>query len=743
MSAPANRWIRRSLLSLAALGLVAAALPAPAQDPLPPDEVYLYDISADANDIRIDFNVLDGYYLYRNRFGFAVAGSAVTLGEPRFPRGEDHTDEFFGEQEIYRHAFSISIPYTRRTAANAVELTLSLQGCADIGLCYPPQDWPSVVDVSSGPIAAAGGGLAGGGLAGSLFAADASDEPLPVDQAFIGNPRFDSANELTIDWQIAPGYYLYRDKFSVAVDGEIQFGALRLPEGVPMTDQNFGDVEVFYNFAELVVPFSRAHPDAQNLRIFAGFQGCKDESICYPPSTQEFDLTLPASSEFPVSAPEGTIVSEQDRFAALITGDSWIAFLGAFYVAGLLLSLTPCVLPMVPILSSIIAGQGTVSTRRGFALSVSYVLGMAFTYSVAGVLAALAGSQVQAMFQKPWIIASFAALFGIMALGMFGLFEIQMPAAIQSRLSQMANRQKSGTFIGTAIIGALTALIVTTCVAPPLIGALAVIGQTGDVVRGAAALFALSIGMGTPLLLVGASAGKMLPRVGPWMNAVKAAFGVMMIGMAIWMLGRVLPGTVVLVMWALLVFLTGVFLGAFEALPEQPRPARRLAKGLGVLACLYGAIMLIGATLGGEDPLEPIPRGIGFAGQVAPRDAGPEFVEVQSVGELETLLAQARSAGQPVMVDFTADWCTSCKEMEKYTFPDQGVVAALEPFLLLRADVTANNADDKALLSYFGIFGPPTIAFYDRDGDRLEPYALVGYTKAPEFAAHVTKVAAL
>jgi thiol:disulfide interchange protein DsbD len=710
-----------------------------AQTVRPPAEVFQYEASATASEILIDFSVGEGGYLYRERFSFASADPRITLAEPRFPRGEMHSDEFFGDQEIFRDEFRIALPYTRSAAVGNAEIELSLQGCDDIiGLCYPPQNWTASVRIPDGaPVAAAG-------LSGSLFAGAAADEPLPADQAFIPNARFDSANELTVAWQIAPGYYLYRDQFSFAVEGEIQFGTARLPEGVAHTDQNYGDVEVYYDFVELVVPFARAHPDEQMLAITVGYQGCKDNSICYPPTEQLIELTLPASSELASAASASTgaplMVSEQDRFSGLILGDSWLAFLGAFYVAGLALSLTPCVLPMIPILSSIIAGQGQVSTGRGFALSVSYVLGMAFTYTVAGALAALAGGQIQAIFQKPWIIASFAGLFVIMALGMFGLFEIQMPSAIQSRLSQVANKQKGGTFIGTAIVGALTALIVTTCVAPPLIGALAVIGQSGDITRGASALFVLSIGMGTPLLLVGASAGKLLPRVGPWMNAVKAGFGVLMIGMAIWMLDRILPGSVTLILWALLVFLSGVFLGAFEALPPDPTPVKRLAKGFGVLACLYGALMFIGSRLGGDDPLQPIPPlAAGFAAVQA--ETGPEFVALESIGQLETLLAGARAAGRPVMVDFTADWCTSCKEMEAYTFPEAGVIAALEPYLLLRADVTLNDADDKALLEHFGIYGPPTMAFYDRAGNEINGARLVGYVKADDFATHVTTVA--
>jgi thiol:disulfide interchange protein DsbD len=510
-------------------------------------------------------------------------------------------------------------------------------------------------------------------------------------------------------------------------------------------------VRIFRDYVEAVIPFSRASPNEIPVTIHGAFQGCKDNSICYPPGEQTMALTVPPAGDFANAgssadgAGAAAPLSEQDRLARLVLSGSWLIVLGTFYGLGLLLAFTPCVLPMVPILSGIIAGQGTVSTGRGFALSASYVLGMAVTYTVAGALAAMAGSQIQAVFQKPWIITVFAGLFVILALGMFGLFQLQMPAAIQSRLANAANRQKAGSFAGTAVMGALSSLIVTTCVAPPLVATLAVIGQSGDVTRGAGALFALSLGMGSPLLLVGASAGKLLPKAGPWMNAVKAAFGVMMLGVAIWMLERVLPGTVTLVLWALLVFLTGVFLGAFEPLPVAPGPVKRLSKGLGVLACLYGALMLIGATLGGESPLTPLPQGGPFARSAgeAGAEAPLKFRAVESVDQLEAALAGARAGNRPVMIDFTADWCVSCKEMERKTFPDSNVVDALEPFVLLRADVTANDDDDQALLKYFGSYGPPTIAFYDAHGNQQPAYKLVGYVPPEEFAAHVERLAAL
>jgi thiol:disulfide interchange protein DsbD len=580
----------------------------------------------------------------------------------------------------------------------------------------------------------------------------AVDDQLPVEQAFVLNARFDKPNELTVAWQIAPGYYLYRDKLGVSATGRIDLGSPTSPKGVAHTDDNFGDVEVFYNYVELKVPFARASPDALDVGVTATFQGCKENSICYPPGEQTMALVLPATSEFPAAVSQATgaeRVSEQDQWLAQIINGSWWTLLGSFYVAGLLLAFTPCVLPMVPILSSIIAGQGgTVSPQKGFLLSLSYVLGMAATYTAAGALAAAAGGQVQALFQKPWLITTFAGLFVVLALGMFGAFQLQMPAAIQTRLSNMANNQKGGTFIGTAIMGALTSLIVTTCVAPPLIGALTFISQTGDVARGSGALFALSMGMGSPLLLVGASAGQLLPKVGPWMNTVKGAFGVMLLGIAIYMMDRVLPGTVTLVLWALLVFLTGVFLGAFDPLPQTPTATRRLAKGLGVLACLYGALLLIGATLGGEDPLRPIPqasltRGATTGAMAAANGPKLEFQDIETVAALDAALAAAKTAKQPVMLDFTAEWCISCKEMEEYTFPDQGVIGALQPFMLLRADVTENNKDDKALLERFRSFGPPTIAFFDAAGAERENFKLVGFVEPEAFREHVTSLAAL
>ena len=437
--------------------------------------------------------------------------------------------------------------------------------------------------------------------------------------------------------------------------------------------------------------------------------------------------------------------SEQDLLADKIRDGNLLAVLATFFGFGLLLAFTPCVLPMVPILSGIIVGAGggkPVPRSRAFALSVAYVLGMAITYTIAGAAFAAAGQQAQAFFQKPWMIALFAALFVWLALGMFGLFNLQVPAWLQDRVSRLSNNQQQGTLLGTAIMGALSSLIVTACVAPPLVASLAVIGQSGDVFRGGAALFALSLGMGAPLLAVGASAGELLPRAGAWMDTVKQVFGVMLLGVAIWMLGRILPGPVTLGLWAALAFVTGYWL-----LTKDDSSTRKglaaVRRGFGALAMAYGVLLLIGALAGRSDPLQPLAgvvgsstSGSGVANGRA-EHGGIPFKRIKSVADLDREIATAQAAGKTVMLDFYADWCVSCKEMEKHTFPEAAVQAALRDAVLLQADVTANDATDQALMQRFGILGPPSILFFGRDGAEKTDYRVVGFKPAGEFAPHI------
>ena len=422
---------------------------------------------------------------------------------------------------------------------------------------------------------------------------------------------------------------------------------------------------------------------------------------------------------------EGTpYVSEQDVLANLIRSGNLLLMAGAFFLAGLALAFTPCVLPMVPIVAGIIAGEGANVTRgRAFSLSVAYVLGMAATYTAAGVAFAAAGQQAQTLFQQPWIILLFAGLFIAMAFSMFGFYTVQMPSFIQTRLTQMSNQQKAGSYVGVVVMGALSALIVTTCVGPALVAALSVIGQSGEMTRGGVALFSMAIGMGVPLLAVGASAGQILPRAGAWMDTVKQVFGALMLGVAVWMLSRILPEKISFALW--IIPLLAVAFVLIRAAVKSPF-ARVLVRGIALVASVYAVVIAVGAFRGATDPLRPL--------QAEAAHVDLPFERIKSLQDLDARVAAASAAGKPVMLDFYADWCVSCKEMEKFTFPDESVRSALSNAVWLQADVTANDETDQALLKHFNIYGPPTIAFYGADGIERTRYRVVGFMKTAEFA---------
>jgi thiol:disulfide interchange protein DsbD len=433
----------------------------------------------------------------------------------------------------------------------------------------------------------------------------------------------------------------------------------------------------------------------------------------------------------------GAFVSEQDELATLIRDGNLAAVLATFFGIGLLLSLTPCVLPMIPILSGIIVGQGEkVTATHGFSLAFTYVQGMALTYAAAGAAFVLAFKQApQAFFQQPWIIMLFVALFVALAFAMFGAYTLQMPNALQTRLTDVSNRQRSGSYVGCFAMGALSALVVTACVAPALIAALSVISQTGKIARGAAALYATGLGMGVPLLIVGASAGSLLPKVGPWMDTVKSLFGVLFLGIAIYFLQPLIPAAVGMLLWSALAVIAGFWVFALKARDGGPAPAAVRAAGL--LALVYGIILLIGVAAGSNDPLQPLStlRANNGGTVSAAKESSLAFETIKSVDDLNQRVAAAAAAGRPVMLDFYADWCTSCKEMERYTFSDKTVQAALSNAVLLHADVTKNDPTDQELLKHFGIFGPPTIAFYGPGGEERRNFRVVGYMKAAEFAS--------
>jgi thiol:disulfide interchange protein DsbD len=603
------------------------------------------------------------------------------------------------------------------------------------------------------PASAAASGADVDAVVSQARAARAGDEFLPPELAFRFSANAESATRVRLSWLIAPGYYLYRDRIQVTSDSEhSSVGPPEFPAGQIKSDEYFGKQVVYHDELLVMLPVKRAAAD-RDLSLNITYQGCAEAGLCYPPLTRSLTIQLPpasaagATAAAPPGAPTGAYVSEQDRLATLLKSGSLVAVLLQFFVGGLLLAFTPCVLPMVPILSGLIVGQGkSVTTSRAFMLSLTYVLGMAVTYTITGAVFAAAGKQVQAVFQQPWIIMLFAALFVAMALSMFGLYTLQMPGFIQTRLAQLSNRQRGGSFGGVAVMGMLSALIVTACVGPVLVAALIVIGQTGDVMRGAAALFAMSLGMGAPLLVVGSSAGRWMPRAGAWMDSVKRLFGALMLALAAWMLARIVPARWTLLLFAVPALAAAIVLWGFVPIAHArrairaggdvggneragaARPALWLARGAALLVALYALALLVGAGRGAEDPLQPLAR-------AAPPANEPAFTNIGSVAELQREVQAAADAHQAVMLDFYADWCTSCKEMQRYTFPDPSVRDALKSVRLLRADVTANSAADQALLREFKIYGPPTIAFYDAHGHEQQQYRVVGYMKAPAFAA--------
>jgi thiol:disulfide interchange protein DsbD len=681
--------------------------------------------------------------MYQSAFGFESGNAAVVLGEPELPEGKIYTDEFLGEQTIHRGNFFIRVPYTLEgERPKAVELTIHSRGCTDGGFCYMPQEW--VETVAMAKPAPQGAKLD----FGSLGSAGQTEFP-PPEEVFFPDLFAVDGNTVEVGIRVKPGFYLYKQKISAtSLSPNAQAGQLDLPKGKLKFDEFFGESEVYYDEVIGRLAIARATPEEMILELEVGYQGCADGGLCYLPQTTVLSVRLPEAttvSDLSQITPPDQHVSEQARLARIITESSlWVAA-GVFFLAGLGLAFTPCVLPMVPILSGIIAGEGDdVSPSRGFTLALSYVMGMAIVYTGAGVAAAAAGMQLQATFNQPWILILISLLFGALALGMFGVYDLQMPSSIQTRLAAASGRQKSGTMIGAFIMGALSALVVTACVAPALIAALTVMAQSGDMLRGGAALFAMSMGMGAPLLLVGAAQGKFLPKAGPWMVAIKGAFGFMMLGLAIWMLSRILPGVVTLALWAVLTFMAGVFMGGLTSLGPEASPAQKMGKGFGFLAMIWGVMMLFGSLTGGSNPLQPLATvSFGNAGSssVAAHEELP-FQRIKTVADLDREIAAANAAGKTAMLDFYADWCVSCKEMEAFTFTDESVQAALANTVWLQADVTANDAEDKALLDRFGVFGPPTIIFFGTNGQQRHGYEVVGYMKADAFAEHVNNALA-
>jgi len=744
-----KRLLTPPLWMLLAFVLLWAMPMSRAADLLGPEEAFR--ISAQLVEpalIEVRYRIADGYYLYREKFGFGMQPPSIRIGTPQFPRGVIHQDEFFGKVETYRGDVVVRVPLAAPLESAATFKAVS-QGCADAGICYPPQTQnvrilPAAASTTDRGVPA---GKSSGLLARLGEPAPAAQENggfLPVDQAFKIQARMPDAQTVVVRFTPAQSYYLYRDKISFVAGGAASIDSVKLPRGEMKKDPNFGDTEVFHQAFQAVLRLE--NPVAAAFALTVGYQGCSENGLCYPPEKKVLAVSFAANEAIASAgkqnepiAPDAVPASLADdsRIAALLGSGNFAVILASFLGFGLLLSLTPCMWPMIPILSGIIAGQGERMTRgRGLALSTAYVLGMALAYAMVGVAAGVTGTLLSSALQNPWVLGAFALTFVALAMSMFGFYELQLPAAMQNRLSATSNRLKGGTLTGVFLMGALSAMIVGPCVAAPLAGALLYISQSRDMVLGGTALFAMALGMGIPLLVVGASAGALLPRAGAWMQAVKNIFGVLLLAAAIWIISPVVPPLVHMLLWAALLIVSAIYLRAIDALPPGAGGFRKLWKGVGVLALLFGIALLVGALTGGRDVLRPLSGlRLGDGGEAA---AHTPFVRVASVDELDAAVA---GAGRPVMLDFYADWCVSCKEMERFTFSDERVRQKLAGMLLLQADVTANSENDKALLARFSLFGPPGIIFFDRRGKELEDTRVIGFQSADKFATVLDTVA--
>ena len=562
---------------------------------------------------------------------------------------------------------------------------------------------------------------------------------LEPDDAFQIAVRANDANTLVATLTPAADYYIYRDRisFQIVQPPTVAVAGVTMPKGKPKADPTFGTVEVFHQPFDAVVALRRSGTE-DSVQLRASYQGCNEPlGVCYPPIEKTVTVSLLSGGPSPVTdAAAGDGTPDDRQIRALFASSGTWALLAAFFGFGVLLAFTPCMLPMIPILSGIVVGQGRHATRRHvLGLSAVYVLGMAITYAAAGVAAGLAGTLLAAYLQNPWVLGAFAAVFVLLALSMFGLYELQLPSSLQSRLAGAASRIPGGRMAGAFAMGVLSAVIVGPCVAAPLAGALLYIGQTRDVVLGGSALFAMAVGMGVPLLAVGATAGTLLPKAGPWTESVKRVFGVLMLAVALYMLSPVIPVVMQQLLWAALLIVPAIYLHALDPLPSGAPGHRRLFKGVGVLALVMGVALMVGALSGHRDLLQPL-GGLrtGAAQQAATAEL--PFQPVASLADLDGRLQAAR--GRPAMLDFWAEWCVSCKEMDRFTFSDSQVRARLKDVVLLRADVTANNSDHQALLKRFSLFGPPGIIFFDAEG-RERPLRVIGYQPPEQFRASLDR----
>lgn len=757
----------KSLAALLLLLLSPTLVAAPEDELLDPDQAFrLSTRTLDATTLEASWKIAPDYYLYRDKFKFEAL-DGTQLREPVIPRGKKKDDPLFGEVETYTKSVKIRVPYTRAAGATTARLRITAQGCNEpVGVCYPPivkEIEFKLPAVKTKPVATTTPATdkisSLKDLTRSLAPAGGELEPPDPEQAFQLSVSARDNATLLARMDIADCCYLYRDKTTfelVAADGaptDVRLGDYVLPPGKTKLDEFIGKTEVYTQGFETALPVTGLGAD-RDLLLRATYQGCSEKgvAICYPPATKTFGVQWRGGV---LSVADGLSPLSSAPAGASATGTLLLAVLGAFG-AGLLLTFTPCVLPMVPILSGIIVGaEGTHVTKlRGGLLSYSYVLGTALTYTGAGAVAGATGDQLQAYFQTPWAIGTFAVLLVLLSLSMFGFYQLQVPSSIQSllhhhssRAHQRARQWLGGEMVGALILGMISALIIGACVSPVLISLLGAAIVAKDPVLGGAIMFSLAHGQGAILVALGVGAGFLLPRAGKWMDSVKHLFGALLIAVAIYLLGY-LPQVPVLLLWAAFFIISGIYLGATQSLPEGAGGWRYLWKGIGTLLLIWGVLALLGGFAGQRDFLNPLPLSSMSAGMVptgvstSPAAQEHLFERVTSSGDLEKRLAAARAAGKPVILDYYADWCTDCLRMEKATFADPRVREELRRrFVLLQADVTdPNDADGKAIKQRFGVYGPPAMLFFSADGQEHRELRTYGFRSVDEFTALLRQV---
>jgi len=732
----------KTTLAILAGGLLLASVAAHAQldEPLEPEKAFAFSAKVTGPDTaEARWTIADGYYIYRDKVSLSVQGGGVSLAEVKIPAGKKKKDEFFGEVEIFKHELVVPL---KLKGSGDFTLVGNSQGCNEpIGICYQPLTQSVKLQLAGGTpdtqkptsLSSLGKLLEGGGAEGDL---------LDPDQAFQLSVAAVDDRTLRAEIVIAEGYYLYRNKTSFQLNAEgAKLGAFELPAGKEKQDEFFGKTEIYTGVIGFDLPLERAGANAVSAELVAGYQGCAEKGVCYPPVSKTISVELPAAGAGG-GAPADTGTRTSSR-------TYWLAILSAFGV-GLLLTFTPCVLPMIPILSSIIVGHGgaqPVTKSRGGFLAAIYVLGTAVTYTAAGVFAGYTGGQLQAYFQNVWAIGIFSSVLVLLALSMFGFYEIQVPSFLQSRLEAETRRFKGGNVIGVFVMGLISALIVGACVSPLLMAALGVAIASKDPLLGGLIMFSMALGMGVILIGIGFGAGFLLPRAGLWMERVKYVFGVLLLGVAIYLISLVAREWA-MYLWAALLIITAVYLGALQSLPEGVSGWRRLWKGIGVFMLIWGVLALLGGMSGSHDIVRPLPLdrlggpAVGVATQGSTVGSDSLFQKVHNNSELDRQLAAAAAAGKPVLIDYYADWCNDCVRMENTTFAEPAVRQVLgERFVVLKINVTdPNDPDASALKSRHGVFGPPATLFIAPSGKLLKEFNFYGYRNSADLLAILDNV---